>query len=278
MVTNAERVAELRLQLRRVMRGMWARRRPTPELMALAEGGSLGRRHVAVLAQVGTEGERSVGELASELGLSLPAVSTLARELEEHGLLERREDETDRRRTVVALAPATEQAVRGWLAQRSRPLEQALAALDRDQRLPDLRRGHPGRLGRPLGLRPDTRAAAGPRLPVPVGRRGLRLERLRRARRRAPARGRRLLPHAGDGIDPAFPTFLGELHDMGRAAQQIVSRAPGLSGNALLQHVELGWSLLYLLRGAPVVQWGDEVGMIGSGGDKAAREDMSRRR
>jgi glycosidase len=76
-----------------------------------------------------------------------------------------------------------------------------------------------------------------------------------------------------NGIDPAFPTFLGN-HDMGRAAQQIQSRAPGLSGNALLQHVELGWSLLYLLRGAPVVQWGDEMGMIGSGGDKAAREDM----
>ena len=30
----------------------------------------LGRRHVAVLAHVGTEGERTVGELARELGLS----------------------------------------------------------------------------------------------------------------------------------------------------------------------------------------------------------------
>jgi glycosidase len=76
-----------------------------------------------------------------------------------------------------------------------------------------------------------------------------------------------------NGIDPAFATFLGN-HDMGRAAQQILSRAPGLAGDALLRHVELGWDLLYLLRGAPVVQWGDEVGMVGSGGDKAAREDM----
>ena len=76
-----------------------------------------------------------------------------------------------------------------------------------------------------------------------------------------------------NGIDPAFPTFLGN-HDMGRAAQQILSQAPGLTPAQLLQHVELGWDLLYLLRGAPVVQWGDEVGMIGSGGDKAAREDM----
>jgi DNA-binding MarR family transcriptional regulator len=129
MVTNNDRVAELRLQLRRVMRGMWARRRPTPELLALVEGAALGRRHVALLAQVGGEGERSVGELARELGLSLPAASTLARELGEHGLITRSEDPADRRRTVVSLAPATEKAVRGWLASRSQPLEKALAAL-----------------------------------------------------------------------------------------------------------------------------------------------------
>src|SRR5579884_2427040 len=129
MVTKADRVAELRLQLRRTMRGLWARRRPTPELLALVEDASLGRRHVALLAHVGTEGERSVGEVARELGLSLPAASTLARELETHGLLERREDPADRRRTVVALAPGTQEAVREWLARRSRPLEQALASL-----------------------------------------------------------------------------------------------------------------------------------------------------
>jgi DNA-binding MarR family transcriptional regulator len=129
MVTTSDRVAELRQQLRRVMRGLWARRRPTPELLELVEGASLGRRHVAVLAQVGTEGGHSVGDLARELGLSLPAVSTLARELEEHGLLERHEDPADRRRTVLGLASATETAVRAWLASRSRPLEQALAAL-----------------------------------------------------------------------------------------------------------------------------------------------------
>jgi DNA-binding MarR family transcriptional regulator len=129
MVTNRDRVAELRRELRRVMRGLWGRRRPTPELLALVEGASLGRRHVALLAQVGGEGGRSVGELAAELGLSLPAASTLARELEEHGLITRSEDPDDRRRTVVGLAPGTEQAVRGWLAARARPLEQALAAL-----------------------------------------------------------------------------------------------------------------------------------------------------
>jgi DNA-binding MarR family transcriptional regulator len=133
MITKGDRVAELRLELRRVMRGLWARRRPSADLVALVEGAALGRRHVAVLAQVGTEGERSVGELARELGLSLPAASTLARELEQHGLLVRREDPADRRRTVVALAPATEAPVRDWLARRSLPLERALAALTDDE-------------------------------------------------------------------------------------------------------------------------------------------------
>jgi glycosidase len=76
-----------------------------------------------------------------------------------------------------------------------------------------------------------------------------------------------------DGSDPAFPTFLGN-HDQGRAAQQILAQSPGLSPSALMQHVLLGYDLLYLLRGAPVVMYGDEVGMIGSGGDKAARQDL----
>ena len=76
-----------------------------------------------------------------------------------------------------------------------------------------------------------------------------------------------------NGIDPAFTTFLGN-HDMGRGAQQILSQAPGLTGDALLRHVLLGYDLLYLLRGAPAVLYGDEVGMIGSGGDQAARQDM----
>jgi len=76
-----------------------------------------------------------------------------------------------------------------------------------------------------------------------------------------------------DGVDPAPPTFLGN-HDMGRAAYEIQTAGLGLTGDALLRHVELGYDLLYLMRGAPVVYYGDEVGMIGTGGDQAARQDM----
>ncbi|HZQ65956.1 MAG TPA: alpha-amylase family glycosyl hydrolase [Gaiellaceae bacterium] len=76
-----------------------------------------------------------------------------------------------------------------------------------------------------------------------------------------------------DGRDPAPPTFLGN-HDLGRAALQISRHGAGLSGEALLRRVLLGYDLLYLLRGAPVVYYGDEIGMIGTGGDQQARQDM----
>jgi glycosidase len=75
------------------------------------------------------------------------------------------------------------------------------------------------------------------------------------------------------GTDPTLPTFLGN-HDQGRAAQRISQAGGGLSGDALLRHTLLGYDLLYLLRGAPVVYYGDEVGMIGTGGDQQARQDM----
>jgi glycosidase len=75
------------------------------------------------------------------------------------------------------------------------------------------------------------------------------------------------------GVAHTPPTFLGN-HDLGRAARMIKDRSGGKSGAELLRRVQLGYSLLYLLRGAPVVYYGDEVGIVGSGGDKEARQDL----
>src|SRR4051812_49868307 len=95
------------------MRGLWARRRPTPELLELVRAEPpLGRRHVAVLAHVGTEGERTVGELARDLGLSLPAVSKLTTELETHELVQRREEARERRGAVGGREPPTQDRLR----------------------------------------------------------------------------------------------------------------------------------------------------------------------
>ena len=74
------------------------------------------------------------------------------------------------------------------------------------------------------------------------------------------------------GLAPTPATFLGN-HDIGRAAAKIREQTQA-EGAELLARVQLGHSLLYLLRGAPTVYYGDEVGMMGRGGDKAARQDM----
>ncbi len=42
----------------------------------------------------------------------------------------------------------------------------------------------------------------------------------------------------------------------------------------LLARTLLGYDVMYLMRGAPTVYYGDEVGMIGRGGDQQARQDM----
>jgi glycosidase len=72
------------------------------------------------------------------------------------------------------------------------------------------------------------------------------------------------------GTAPTPPTFLGN-HDMGRAAFQIEQHG---GRDRLPERTLLGYDVLYLLRGAPTVYYGDEVGMIGRGGDQAARQDM----
>src|SRR6266700_7397775 len=114
-VTQKE-LAELRQVLRTVLRGLWRRGRPTTELLDVVRGDPpLSPRHVAVLAHVGGEGPRTVGEIARELGLTLPAASKLTRELEDHTLVRRSEHVDDRRRTIVELNDLTAEPVRAWL-------------------------------------------------------------------------------------------------------------------------------------------------------------------
>ena len=66
-------------------------------------------------------------------------------------------------------------------------------------------------------------------------------------------------------------TFLGN-HDMGRIGMFIDSAAS--SDADALAKSKLANALLFLLRGGPALYYGDEKGMIGSGGDKASRQDM----
>jgi DNA-binding MarR family transcriptional regulator len=127
----------LRRSLRAVLRGLWRRRRPPAELGKFLRGDPpIGPRHIAMLVHVGTEQDEppTVGELAEVLGLSLPAASRIARDLEEHSLVHRREHAADRRRTVVDLNALSVREVEAWLARRDTPLRATLAALTATER------------------------------------------------------------------------------------------------------------------------------------------------
>jgi DNA-binding MarR family transcriptional regulator len=136
MPRRSPEVEELRRLLRTVLRGLWRRRRPPADLERFLHGPPrIGPRHIALLAQVGTEGQRTVGQLAAELGLSLPAASRLARDLEQHDLVHRREAIEDKRRTVVHLNAQSDGEVESWLERRDEPLRNALSTLEEQERI-----------------------------------------------------------------------------------------------------------------------------------------------
>lgn len=71
----------------------------------------------------------------------------------------------------------------------------------------------------------------------------------------------------------SLPTFIGN-HDAGRFATFLRQDNPGADNAQLLKLEELGYGLLFLVRGQPVIYYGDEQGMVGIGNDMGAREDM----
>jgi glycosidase len=74
----------------------------------------------------------------------------------------------------------------------------------------------------------------------------------------------------------SLPTFLGN-HDMGRIGRFVATANPGASDDELLARDRLAHTLMYLVRGMPVVYYGDEQGFSGPTsdiGDKRARQDM----
>jgi alpha-amylase len=67
-------------------------------------------------------------------------------------------------------------------------------------------------------------------------------------------------------------TFISN-HDSGRIGSAIIGDLGENSSIALKRSI-LAHALLFFLRGGPVVYYGDEKGMTGGGGDKAARQSM----
>ena len=68
-------------------------------------------------------------------------------------------------------------------------------------------------------------------------------------------------------------TFISN-HDAGRIGYLLQTRASWAGTDSIQKRDLLAQEMLLLLRGVPVVYYGDEVGMAGAGGDKDARQDM----
>jgi DNA-binding MarR family transcriptional regulator len=88
----------------------------------------LSPRHVAALEQI-RGGPVTVGELASRLGLTLPTVSGVLADLDRAGLVERRPDPADRRRTIVQIIPGQAILIGEWLDGAASPLARVLDKL-----------------------------------------------------------------------------------------------------------------------------------------------------
>ncbi|WP_280394384.1 MarR family winged helix-turn-helix transcriptional regulator [Nocardia brasiliensis] len=95
---------------------------------------SLAPRHLSLLANLVFEGPMPVNDLAARLEVAPTTVSLMVSDLCKQGVLERRSDEADRRRTIVAIAAAHEKSVNDWLGGSARAWRKVLAPLDAEQR------------------------------------------------------------------------------------------------------------------------------------------------
>lgn len=132
-------VVELQRVLRRVLRGLRRRSRIGPDFREPFVNCGLGPRHAAALAVVGREEPLSVGELAKHMEITLTAASLIASELAGGTLVDRTEDQNDRRRTILSIAERWRPGVEDWLEARAEPLHRALTRLDEPDRAALLR-------------------------------------------------------------------------------------------------------------------------------------------
>jgi len=100
------------------------------ELRKAAEEAGLGPRHAAPILTLAFEDQAlSVSELSQRIGLSLATTSQLVGELSRAGLVERSEDESDRRRTLVRLPDAFRPDIQEMLEQHIAPMQRTLERL-----------------------------------------------------------------------------------------------------------------------------------------------------
>ncbi|MER7179242.1 MarR family winged helix-turn-helix transcriptional regulator [Streptomyces hyaluromycini] len=107
------------------------KRIPVPEVL---QSQSLAPRHLSLLSCLLFDGPMSVNELAARLEVAPTTVSLMVADLSGKGILDRREDASDRRRRIVTIAPDQHDAIAAWLAPGAEAWRRVLTPLAPAQR------------------------------------------------------------------------------------------------------------------------------------------------
>ncbi|TDE08383.1 MarR family transcriptional regulator [Jiangella asiatica] len=90
-----------------------SKRMPVPEQL---RDFALTPRHLSLLALLLYDGPSAVKDLADGLDVASTTVSLMVGDLSRQGILQRHEDEQDRRRTIVTIADEHREAIESWLS------------------------------------------------------------------------------------------------------------------------------------------------------------------
>jgi DNA-binding MarR family transcriptional regulator len=123
-MTTAQAVRSMLLLMPRLVAR--AKRLPVP---AALHGLNLAPRHLALLAYLQYDGPLTVSQLADRLEVAPTTVSLMVGELSRRGVLTRAEDDADRRRRIVTIAPGYAHAITQWLSGSATAWTDVLAAL-----------------------------------------------------------------------------------------------------------------------------------------------------
>jgi DNA-binding MarR family transcriptional regulator len=94
----------------------------------------LAPRHMNLLVLLALTGPLSVSDVSARLDVGLATASLVVGELGRVGLVVRREDAADRRRTIVELAPAHREAIGHFVSRRAGIIKSALETLEPAER------------------------------------------------------------------------------------------------------------------------------------------------
>jgi DNA-binding MarR family transcriptional regulator len=128
-MTTAQAVRSMLLLMPRLVGR--AKRLPVPRAL---QGMELAPRHLALLAHLQYEGPLTVSELADRLEVAPTTVSLMVGDLSRSGILTREEDDADRRRRIVAIAPDYAAPITEWLSGSAAAWTEVLEALTPAQR------------------------------------------------------------------------------------------------------------------------------------------------